>query len=69
VGENTDRSSQSEVLKKEKEGAKGADFLRGRGRGLILRYLHPYYKGLVQLKYIDTNEQVADGLTKAQGSI
>jgi hypothetical protein len=46
VGENTDRSSQSEVLEEEKEDAKGADFLRGRGRGLILRHLHPCHLGM-----------------------
>jgi hypothetical protein len=27
-------------LKEEKKDAKGADFLQGRGQGLILRYLH-----------------------------
>jgi hypothetical protein len=40
VSENTDWSSQSKVLKEEKKDAKGADFLRERGQGLILCYLH-----------------------------
>jgi hypothetical protein len=34
VGKNTDQSSQSEVLEKEKEDAKGADFLRGEDEAL-----------------------------------